>query len=645
MATQVVELTGDEAALLRSYDRAVKKAAELEAKMRTGGDVGAAAGVQIEDALNKVKKANDEALRGMLKDLKAMGPAGSAAADNLKGHFAEVGKAGFKSMSVILDELRAIDPVAAEVAEKAANAFQQGAKDGATSFQSMGRSIVGELTAIAGGYFGIQEAIQLVNGHIEQQRELLGETREAHIALAAAQQDTFKNLIASDVLTQSKLIREAVPQLAKETGFSDLPKLTLAIGAGKSAGGTDDQILSAIRASAPLNRLSPEGLDATVQGALLLAQTTGIDDARKNLNLLLSTADPALVKDPNKLAQLVPAAVANTVATTRGQDPVTASREAAALFATINKGGNDFQGESTVTNQATFTAYLNEFFKNRTDDPGTVFGRLGQLKNSDELRAQFLEKLPGEAKFKVVLEQLTETTSLASQRLKENFEQIRIGTEIYNQKLQQSSAGTPQLALATFEQSVKAEAAASAITKSDDATLGSIRKTIAPELAKNRPSGLFASTFNYLTDNSSRMGSNASDAAFEGVRRLLGQIAEIKADGIQPGEQVKIASLQSTLESLFRLVENAAGAFEPEYASQTRSAARRMAAENQMAGADPVYAQSYNRLADLLEKVVKSNEAIAASNQAMVAPTEAAAIELSKTPSVTGALGSAAEAP
>ncbi len=34
MATQVVELSGDEAALLRSYDRAVKKQAELEAKLR-----------------------------------------------------------------------------------------------------------------------------------------------------------------------------------------------------------------------------------------------------------------------------------------------------------------------------------------------------------------------------------------------------------------------------------------------------------------------------------------------------------------------------------------------------------------------------------------------------------------------------------
>lgn len=137
MGTQVVELTGDEAALLRSYDRAVKKQAELEAKLRAGGDAGAAAGIQIEDALAKVQRANDQALKGLLGDLKTLGPEGAAAADALKGHFVDAGKAGFRSFDQILDQIKAIDPAAAEAAAAARTALNESANSAEAQFHQV----------------------------------------------------------------------------------------------------------------------------------------------------------------------------------------------------------------------------------------------------------------------------------------------------------------------------------------------------------------------------------------------------------------------------------------------------------------------------------------------------------------------------
>ncbi len=156
MATQVVELTGDEAALLRSYDRAVKKQAELEAKMRAGGDAGAAAGVQVEDALAKVNAASDQALRGLLADLGKVGPQGAAGADALKGHFTEAGKAGFRSVGEIIGKIREIDPAAADAAEAATIAFTESAN----STQAQLQKVLAKMRAVGPEGRAAAEAIE-----------------------------------------------------------------------------------------------------------------------------------------------------------------------------------------------------------------------------------------------------------------------------------------------------------------------------------------------------------------------------------------------------------------------------------------------------------------------------------------------------
>lgn len=135
MATQIVELTGDEARLLKSLDSVIKKQLEYERKLRDTGEAGDAAGIQVGAALEKINREGDQALRGMLAELKRLGPDGQAAASALQGHLTEAGKAGFRSIDSVLDQIALIDPAAAEAAQLAAQSFAAAANSSEAKFK------------------------------------------------------------------------------------------------------------------------------------------------------------------------------------------------------------------------------------------------------------------------------------------------------------------------------------------------------------------------------------------------------------------------------------------------------------------------------------------------------------------------------
>lgn len=129
MSTQIVELTGDEAALLKSLDKVIQKQLEMERKWRDTAEQGDAAGVALQDALAKVQAESDKTLNGLLRELKTVGPEGSTAAAALRSHLQEAGKAGHRSMDDVLAQIRLIDPEAAAAAEQAAAAFAEAGED------------------------------------------------------------------------------------------------------------------------------------------------------------------------------------------------------------------------------------------------------------------------------------------------------------------------------------------------------------------------------------------------------------------------------------------------------------------------------------------------------------------------------------
>ncbi len=246
MPTTVVELTGDEAALLRSYDRAVKKQAELEAKLRDGGMAGDAAGTQIEGALKRVEEANQKAMKGLLDDLKKLGPEGRKAADEIRTKLVEAGKLSEKSIDSIADAFGKIDPAvgaaAKEIVEKMKSAGEEVETHTQSSLQTSGSLFAGfaqeavkSIASVSLAYTGVNglgEAINTVSQYIDIQRKKMEEARDSQVSLATAQQETIKNLVGTDAIRQSELLREALPQIARSTGFSDLGALTNAFGAG-----------------------------------------------------------------------------------------------------------------------------------------------------------------------------------------------------------------------------------------------------------------------------------------------------------------------------------------------------------------------------------------------------------------------------
>jgi hypothetical protein len=125
VATQIVELTGDEAKLLRSLDKIIQKEREHERQLSNVGNEGAAAGGDIEKALNRIGQANEKDIGRLLRDLGKVGPEGKVAAEELKKNFQEAGKFGQRSFDDIVESIRKIDPEAAKAAQEARAAMQK----------------------------------------------------------------------------------------------------------------------------------------------------------------------------------------------------------------------------------------------------------------------------------------------------------------------------------------------------------------------------------------------------------------------------------------------------------------------------------------------------------------------------------------
>jgi hypothetical protein len=129
MATQIVELTGDEASLLRSLDKVIQKQLEMERKLRDTGQAGDAAGTSIEAAMAKVEAEATKSMKGLLAELRTVGPEGQAASAALREHLQGAGKAGMRSFDAMIAQLRLIDPEAADSAQAAADAMKQAGQD------------------------------------------------------------------------------------------------------------------------------------------------------------------------------------------------------------------------------------------------------------------------------------------------------------------------------------------------------------------------------------------------------------------------------------------------------------------------------------------------------------------------------------
>lgn len=758
MATQVVELSGDEAALLRSYDRAVKKAAEMEAKVRAGGDAGAAAGTQIEDALLRVQRANDQALRTMLSDLKSLGPEGAAAADAMKGHLVDAGKAGYRSVDTILDRIREIDPAAADAAAAARNSLVDAANSSETQFRdvldelramgpegrqaadeikaslvaagklseksiedvakalhkidpeaakaadaivanmknstnsmsgmftSFGKHAVAEIAGIVTAYIGVQEAIQLVNEYLTTQREKVLEVAAAQTELAAAQENASKNLAGLQRAERLGLLEQA-PRIAMTAGID--PKIiTEALGTVASTGLTDPkQIADIVMQSAKLNRLTPEELPSTAAGAADIMAKTGLDDIRKTSALFLTTGAQSLVADPSKLQAALPRALGAGIVSAPGQDKEEAARETAAIFAQATNVGTDTQGASSATFTIDLLNRMDQFFTNLerervqarsrielverkiekgkdtefdrlkmkedeaflqasegVSDPGTQFGRLAVLQGSQDLAKQFTgEKGFGEKQFAPFLKEVLDGNSKTAAAVRASKDGIKADVASFEQQAAELVDSTAAISTAVAEKELAAVRQAGQLMKTDQGALGVIRKQVSETLAATNVGGV-QGFFDWMIDDSSRMGTNASGAALDAIQRLQVRKNIISMDGLTGEDATNIQTIDATIERVFGFLSRdvRAGVIDRESAGQVAAQAEALANRYDL---DPEYKANMKRVAELMEQVASNTAATAATNAAMVQPAQQTATNTGKTPQVAGAIGSAAAAP
>lgn len=247
----------------------------------------------------------------------------------------------------ILEELRKVDPVAAAEAAKMRGHMLTATNDSTGAFKSFAESSIGQFTSIAGAVGLVGGALKSVNEYLEAQAKLTVSAMEKQGELAAAQQESFKNLAAYKAFERDELLQKAAPEIARRTGVSN-PIVALALGEAASAGATPEQAILAAGAAAEMNRHTPDKVAAYSGGIASVMIQTGLKDPRE-ASALLATAGPlSKVSDASKLAVSLPQAL-GMVSTVPNQAPGEAAREIAALYGVGTNRSVDETGLSTAT--------------------------------------------------------------------------------------------------------------------------------------------------------------------------------------------------------------------------------------------------------------------------------------------------------
>jgi len=733
MPTQVVELTGDEAALLRSLQKVIDKEREHERQLGRLADAGDAAGTDLAKAMQRVEEANSKAIKGLLGDLGKLGPEGKAISSRLSSELQKAGAESAGGMDSILaklrqidptisasasrirvemaeadaaiqfdnslaelrklapeagkaaDEIRAkmsladrqvkfdgiiaelkkVDPAAAAEAEKLRGTLEKPVEQAKSAWSGFATSTVAKITAVAGAYVGVSQGVQLVNGYLEDQVKLLDQSLKSQLALATAQQEAAKNLAAFSIVQQNEVLTQAVPEIALAAGVSDTAAITRALGDAASAGGTNEQVINAVRAAALLNRLTPDKISANASASVDFARSTGTDDARANLALLVSTGTQARIEDPKALANSLAPALSNAVKTVPGQSRQEATREAAAIFATLTQAATDKTGNASQTATLDLTARLSTFFTDlegeqrnarselskldpkiaegkateseafranqlrsflaqagSVSDSGTLFGRIETLQQNPGIRDQFFSQEFGQVAFKQAFKQLADSSSELSQQLQNAKSKIEVDSSGFERILDVTTSLTPQLRIANFVSGQQASAEVTDAFTTERAALQAVRKSVGSVLARNRESGFGGYLSSYFDESFSEEGSlggeTFAEEAVSGLVKLRARLGGLQRGGLTEEEKPKALEITREIERLsgFLQREAASGSISAESIADAEALAlgqSRNLRQGSIGGAASRSAGGFGSVDPRTEREAQFFESIAAS--------------------------------
>jgi hypothetical protein len=304
----------------------------------------------------------------------------------------------YKAFQRILDQQAKTDAGYKKIrnsSKEAADAAKAAAKEQADAERHRQQKIdsaITSVTSLATAYISVSSAVTaLTAAHeilVSNQDKALGKAKE----LAAAQQEAAKNLAGKTPQAISETLQKTVPEIARETQFSDLAKLTTALGSAASIVG-EAQAKSVVTESARLTRFTPDQLQTTATATADIMAATGLGDAKEALALLASTGSVARPEELAKLAQGAAASVNAAIAQAPQQNKVDAAREGVALYAKLSKV--DPSGQSAATATTDFIRQISAAFadpkivKERTERIETL--RLGQTDNQLAVEAAKLK--------------------------------------------------------------------------------------------------------------------------------------------------------------------------------------------------------------------------------------------------------------
>jgi hypothetical protein len=286
----------------------------------------------------------------------------------------------YKAFQRIIDQQNKTDAGYKKIkdaSKDAANEAKKAARDqerDENSHLDRVNSIAGSVAGMAASYLSVSSAISLVSRAnaelITNQDKAIAKARE----LAAAQQEAAKNMAGQTPQQISDTLQKTVPEIAQATQFSDLAKLTTALGSAASIVG-EDQAKGVVAASAQLTRFTPGELQTTSTATADIMAASGLKDAKEALALLASTGSVARPEQLSKLAQGAAVAVNSTIAQAPKQDRVEAAKEGVALYSKLSKV--DPTGQSAATATTDFVKQVSNVFA----DPKVVKERTQRIED------------------------------------------------------------------------------------------------------------------------------------------------------------------------------------------------------------------------------------------------------------------------
>ncbi len=589
---------------------------DVLAKLKEMDPAAAASAERVRMELAEAARFTEGRFASTLDELRKIGPVGKQVADQMRKHLVEAGEISEKSVEDVIAKIRQIDPAAAEAAEKMHKEIESANQKGGNSFAKFAKSSIAKIGAMAGAYFSVQEAVNVVNKSLEVQEGLIKSAYDRQMELAKAQQESAKNFAGMTAFEQSGMLKDVPFRIARQAGFSDVPAIQSALGNSVSAGASFEDAEAAVLAAAKSNRLTPEKLSAAASASIDLGKSTGSKDVISNLALLTTTGAQARIEDPLALAKTLAPVLNNVANSVPSEGKESAPIQGASLFSALTQYATDGDGKRSETATTQFTGELGKFFgdlemqqrnarskaelidrkidkgkdteKDRFEreqikqflkeseglkDPGTLRGRIQTLQNNEGIRDQFYSRDFGEQAFKGAFKSISDSSSDVAKAFEKNLGIITNDPEAFNRLQGTIDNGTPELILANMAARLEATRNLGQLQNREGSALNSVRETTSKTLEETRSPGIFAGTVQSLSEGftipglgipvgdvsrGGLPGGTAAEEATIAISRLMSRRTELLDDGVDSNDVEKVAAIDKAIEELRGLLVNQA---------------------------------------------------------------------------------------